>query len=115
MFCNSDSCDSAIWISYEPRSRPLVTKALYFLYNPLSSVHRGAWKGNFPKLGCRLLHSPARCPPYGRPETSPLLKVDHYTLHVRIKRRSDAYASLRQDTDYAGAGVVRSSWGRSVR
>jgi hypothetical protein len=25
-------------------------------------------------------------------------------LHVRIKMRSDAYASLRQDTDYAGAG-----------
>ena len=51
-----------------------------------------------------MVHSPARWPPYGRPETSRLLEDDHYTLHLRIKRRSDAYASLRQDTDYAGAG-----------
>ena len=29
-------------------------------------------------------------------------------LRVRIKMRSGAYASSRQDTDYAGAGVVRS-------
>jgi hypothetical protein len=29
-------------------------------------------------------------------------------LCIRIKMRSGAYASLRQDTDYAGAGVVRS-------
>jgi hypothetical protein len=49
-------------------------------------------------------HSPARWPPYGRPETSPLLKADHYMLRVRMKMRSGAYASSRQDTDYAGAG-----------
>jgi hypothetical protein len=104
MFCNSDSCDSAIWISYEPRSRPLVTKALYFLYNPLSSVHRSAWKGNFPKLGCRLLHSPARCPPYGRLETSQLLKVDHSLLRVRIKIRSGQHAAPRQDADAGREG-----------
>jgi hypothetical protein len=55
-------------------------------------------------LVCRLLHSPARRPPYGRPETSRLLKVDHYILDVRIKMHSGAYASSRQDTDYAEAG-----------
>jgi hypothetical protein len=47
-------------------------------------------------------HSPARWPPYGRPETSRLLKVDHYVLDVRIKMRLGAYASSRQDTDYTG-------------
>jgi hypothetical protein len=29
-------------------------------------------------------------------------------LHVRIKMRLGAYTSSRQDTDYTGAGVVRS-------
>jgi hypothetical protein len=33
MFCNSDSCDSAIWLLPEPGSRPLVMKAFYFLYS----------------------------------------------------------------------------------
>jgi hypothetical protein len=51
-----------------------------------------------------MLHSPARWPPYGLPETTRLLKIDHYMLHLRIKMRSGAYASSRQDTDYAGAG-----------
>jgi hypothetical protein len=51
-----------------------------------------------------MLHSTARWPPYGRPETSRLLKVDHYLLHLRIKMRLGAYASSRQDTDYAGGG-----------
>ena len=57
---------------------------------------------------CRMPHSPAPWPPYGRPEISRLLKVDHYMLHVCIKMRLGAYASSRQDTDYAGAGVVTS-------
>jgi hypothetical protein len=35
-------------------------------------------------------------------------KADHYLLRVHIKRRSGTYASSRQDTDYAGRGVVRS-------
>jgi hypothetical protein len=48
-------------------------------------------------------HSPARWPSYGLPETSLLLKVDHYMLHVRIQMRSGQYASLRQDAD-AGEG-----------
>jgi hypothetical protein len=34
MFCNSDGYDSAIWRSPEPRSRPLVIEASYFLYSP---------------------------------------------------------------------------------
>src|SRR5215212_8040087 len=49
-------------------------------------------------------HSPARWPAYGRPESSRLLKVDHYMLDVRIKVRSGAYASSRQDTHYTGGG-----------
>jgi len=50
-----------------------------------------------------MVHSPARWPPYDRPETSRLLKVDYHMLDVRIKMRLGAYASSRQDTDYAGA------------
>jgi Phosphatidylethanolamine-binding protein len=34
MFCNSDSWDSAICLSPEPCSRPLVMEAFYFLYSP---------------------------------------------------------------------------------
>jgi hypothetical protein len=48
-------------------------------------------------------HIPARWPPYGRPESSRLLKINHYTLHLRIMMRLGGYASLRQDTD-AGRG-----------
>jgi hypothetical protein len=69
-----------------------------------------AWKGNSPELVCRMPHSPARWPPYGRPETSRLLKVNHYMLHVPTKRRSGAYASSRQDTDYAGTGGLSGVW-----
>jgi hypothetical protein len=32
---------------------------------------------------------------------------NHYRSVTGIKLRSGAYASSRQDTDYAGAGVVR--------
>jgi hypothetical protein len=59
---------------------------------------------NSQKLVCRMPHSPARWPSYGLPETSRLLKIDHYIAHVRMKMRSDAYASSRQDADYAGGG-----------
>ena len=55
-------------------------------------------------------HSSARWPPEARPETSRLLKVDHYMLHLRIKMRLGQYAAPRQDAD-TGAGVARSSWG----
>ena len=53
-------------------------------------------------------HSPARWPPYGRPETS-RLNVDHYMLHMRIKIRSGGCVAFSQniDTD-TGVGVVRS-------
>ena len=66
------------------------------------------------KLICKMPHSPARRSPYGRPETSRLLKADHSMLHLRIKMRLGAYASSRQDTDYTGGGVVRSSRGRLI-
>ena len=57
------------------------------------------------KLVCRMPHSSARWPPYGRPETSRLLKVIHHMLHLRIKMRLGAYASSRQDTDtHTGEG-----------
>jgi hypothetical protein len=52
-------------------------------------------------------HSPARWPPYSLPATSRFLKVNHYMLYVRMMMRLGAYASSRQDTDYARAGVVR--------
>jgi hypothetical protein len=48
-------------------------------------------------------HSPARWPPYGLPETSRLLKVDHCVLHVRIKVRLGGYTAPREDAD-AGQG-----------
>jgi hypothetical protein len=52
-----------------------------------------------------MVHSPARWPPYGRPETSRLLKVDHYMLHVRIKMRLVGWAATSQNTDAdRGAG-----------
>jgi hypothetical protein len=59
---------------------------------------------NSQKSVCRMPHSTARWPPYGRPESARLLKVNHYIAHLRIKMRSAQYASSRQDTDYAGAG-----------
>jgi hypothetical protein len=62
-----------------------------------------------------MAHSPALRPPYGRPETSQLLKVDHYMLLVRMRMRLGGWAASSQNTDTdTGVGVVRSSWGRSV-
>ncbi len=53
-------------------------------------------------------HSPARWPLYGRPETSRLLKVNHYMLHVRIKMRLGECVAFSQNTDTdTGGGVVR--------
>jgi hypothetical protein len=43
-------------------------------------IHRSAWKGYSQKSVCRLLHSPARQTPYGRPEASRLLKADYYYM-----------------------------------
>src|SRR5215204_6565900 len=51
-----------------------------------------------------MVHSPARWPPYGRPETSRLLKVDHHMLHVRIKMRLGGCAASSQNAD-ADTGV----------
>ena len=60
-------------------------------------------------------HSPARWPPYGRPETSRLLKEDHYIAHLRIKMRLGGCAASSQNTDaYTGAGGIRSYDPRST-
>jgi hypothetical protein len=64
---------------------------------------------------CKMPHSPARWPPYGRPETSRLLKVDHHMLHVRIMMRLGGCVAFSQNTDTdTGVGVVRSSWGGPI-
>jgi hypothetical protein len=56
-------------------------------------------------LMCRMLHSPARWPPYGLPETSRLLKVNHYMLHIRIMMRLGGCVAFSQNTDIdTGAG-----------
>jgi hypothetical protein len=39
---------------------------------------------------------------------------NHYISRTGIRMRSAAYASLRQDTDYTGAGIGRSSWGQVI-
>jgi hypothetical protein len=71
-------------------------------------IHWSAWKVNSPKSVCRMPHSPARWPPYGLPETSRLLKVNHSMLHLRIKMRLGGCVAFSQniDTD-TGVGVVR--------
>jgi hypothetical protein len=61
-------------------------------------------EGDSQKLVCRMPHSPARWPPYGQPETSRLLKVNHYMLHVRMKMRLGGCAVSSQNTD-ADTGV----------
>jgi hypothetical protein len=72
------------------------------------SIHPSAWK-NSQKLACRMAHSPARWPPYGRPEISRLLKVDHYKLHLRIMVCSGGCVAFSQNTDAdRGRGVIRS-------
>jgi hypothetical protein len=50
-------------------------------------------------MECRMPHSPTRWPPYGLPETSRLLKVNHYMLHLRMKMRSGGSAASSQRTD----------------
>jgi hypothetical protein len=57
MFCNSDSCDSAMCLSSEPRSRPLVMEAFYCLYSPFplftgvrGQLHANQWD-RFGSLG----------------------------------------------------------------
>jgi hypothetical protein len=65
-------------------------------------------KVNSAKLVCRMVHGPARWQPYGRPETSRLLNVNHYMLDVRIKMRLGGCVAFSQNTDTnTGGGVVR--------
>jgi hypothetical protein len=88
-----------------PVTRPSNTLPLLLL----ALIHPSAWKVHSPKVVCRMPHSPARWPPYGRPETSRLLKVNHYMLHVRIMMRLGGCAASSQNTDAdTGGGVVRS-------
>jgi hypothetical protein len=65
----------------------------------LALIHRSAWKVNSLKLVCRMPHSPARWLPYGRPETSRLLKVNHYIAHLRMKMGLGGCAALSQNID----------------
>ena len=103
---------SGTMLSLQTRKRVLLSShtaggpgLLYAPALPFALIHRSAWKENSQKLVCRLLHSPAPWSPYGQPETSRLLKVDHYMLHVRTEMRSGQYAAPRQDTD-TGGGVA---------
>jgi hypothetical protein len=94
-------------VSYEPirgrKGEQARACARSSRYGPvLALIHPSAEKENSQKLVCRMTHGPARWPPYGRPETSRLLKVDHNVLHVRIKMRLDAWHSLRTPTPIRG-------------
>jgi hypothetical protein len=60
-------------------------------------------------------HSPTRWLPYGLPETSRLLKVDHYMLHVRTEMRLGGCAASSQSPNVdTGVGVVRCLQGWSI-
>jgi hypothetical protein len=67
-------------------------------------IHPRSWKWNSQKLVCKMPHGPTRWPPYGRPETSRPLKVDHYTLHGRTEMRSGKYAAPREDAGRGNGG-----------
>jgi hypothetical protein len=72
-------------------------------------IRRSAWKRDSANFACRMPHSPARWPPYGRPESSRLLKEDHYILHLRIMMRLGGCVAFSQNDDAdTGGGVVRS-------
>jgi hypothetical protein len=58
------------------------------------------------KVVSKMPHSPARWTPYSLPESSRLLKVDHYMLHVRIKMRLGGCVASSQNDD-ADTGVGR--------
>jgi hypothetical protein len=62
-------------------------------------IHRSAWKGNSPKLVRMMPHSPSLWPPYGRPESSRLLKVNLCMLHLRIMMHSGGCAALLQNAE----------------
>jgi hypothetical protein len=63
----------------------------------------------FSEVGMQDAACPARWPPYGRPETSRLLKVDHFVLHLRRMMRLGGCVAFSQNTDTdTGAGAVRS-------
>jgi hypothetical protein len=67
MFCSSESCDSAICLSSEPCSRPLVMEAFYCLYStsPLFTRVRG-------KINSRKFAVASGPPPYPHPGARPV-------------------------------------------
>jgi hypothetical protein len=94
-----------------PRDRGVAASAFFFL----PAIHLSAWKRNSAKLVCKMPHSTARWPPYGRPESSRLLKVGHCMLHLHIMMRSVGCVASSQNTDTdTGVGVVRCSRGWSI-
>src|SRR5215208_5833552 len=98
---------------WQEAARRLLNRSYHFQVRKVASLLArplSAWKGNSPKSVCKMTHTPAPWPPDGRPETSRLLKVDHYMLHVRTKMRLGGWAAPRQDTD-AGRGSRTSGGG----
>jgi hypothetical protein len=89
MFCNSDSCDSAI-CRPEPRSRPLVIETFYFLYSPFpvfiearrETVRKGTEHRSEGGFGC---HEEGEM---GRKEPS------RWSIGLRLGRRQDFSDSL---------------------
>ncbi len=61
-------------------------------------------EGEFSELVCRMPHCPTHCKPNVRPESSRLLKVDHYMVHVGIKLRFGGWTASSQKAD-ADTGV----------
>jgi hypothetical protein len=63
----------------------------------------------FSEVGMQDAAWPRSLAPYGRPESSRLLKVDHYILDARITMRlGGCVASSQNDDADTGGGVVRS-------
>jgi hypothetical protein len=68
------------------------------------SYSRTSWKLDSQKSIGRTVHRGPCTPTESAASNTQAQKADHYILCVRIKLRSGAYATPRQDTDYAGAG-----------
>src|SRR5215218_2137881 len=97
MFCNSDSWDSAICRSPEPRSRPLVMEAFYFLYSP-SLYSPEWWKWNSQKFVAISPRAVTKdtlfggCAPLARWASCSAVLKDNLLVSSSGERRSRAYA-----------------------
>jgi hypothetical protein len=76
------------------------------------SYSRTSWKLDSQKSIGRTVHRGPCTPTESAASNTQAQKADHYILCVRIKMRSGAYATPRQDTDYAGAGGGQEFLGR---